>query len=61
MSEDDEFVEDVRAHAEELRRVLDDYSNRLRRMRRRNRQLELEIGEFEEELVRLRESLERRL
>ena len=49
-----EIVRQVRAKAHELEELLNDFSDRLRRMRQRNRQLEAEIASFEEDLDRLR-------
>jgi uncharacterized coiled-coil DUF342 family protein len=51
---DERVLREVRAKAEELHGLLDDFSDRLRRMRQRNRQVEHEIAEFEQELDRLR-------
>jgi uncharacterized protein Yka (UPF0111/DUF47 family) len=50
----DEVVSEVRAKARELESLLDDFSDRLRRMRQRNRQLTEEIASFEDDLDRLR-------
>ncbi len=47
-------VREVRDKAQELESLLDDFSDRLRRMRQRNRQVEEEIASFEGELERLR-------
>lgn len=52
------FVSDVKEKADELGRLLDDFSQRLRRMRRRNREVEQEIASFEQDLERLRAWLE---
>lgn len=54
---DENVVAEVRAKTSELGRLLDDFSNRLRRMRERNRQLEEEIASFEQDLERLRSRL----
>ena len=54
MSADEELLEEVRAKSAELEKVLDEYGDRLRRMRQRNRALEQEIGDFEQALERLR-------
>jgi len=48
------LVSEVQEKTKELGRLLDEFSERLRRMRARNRQLEQEIGSFEEDLDRLR-------
>ena len=58
--DDETLVGDVRDKARELTRLLDTYSERLRRMRQRNRELEEEIASFERELERLRGWLEER-
>ena len=47
-------VREVREKTQELASLLDDFSDRLRRMRQRNREVELEIASFESELDRLR-------
>lgn len=55
MTEADEtLVAEVKEKTKELERLLEDFSNRLRRMRERNRQVEEEIASFEEDLDRLR-------
>jgi uncharacterized protein Yka (UPF0111/DUF47 family) len=48
------LVSEVKEKTKELGNLLDEFSERLRRMRRRNRQLEQEIASFEEDLDRLR-------
>jgi len=53
-SGDHRVVQEVREKARELESLLDDFSDRLRRMRQRNRQLQEEIAGFESELDRLR-------
>ena len=53
-NENQRVVREVRAKADKLESLLGDFSDRLRRMRQRNRQLEDEIASFEGELVRLR-------
>lgn len=50
-------VREVREKAKELESLLDDFSDRLRRMRQRNRQVEEEIASFEGELDRLRKEI----
>lgn len=45
---------EVREKAVQLESLLDDFSDRLRRMRQRNRQVEEEITSFEADLDRLR-------
>lgn len=47
-------VREVREKTQELASLLDDFSDRLRRMRQRNREVEQEISSFESELERLR-------
>lgn len=51
---DAQFVNELREKTRELESLLDQYSERLRRMRQRNRELEEEIGAFENDLDRLR-------
>ena len=51
---DGQFVDELRDKAAELERLLDDFSQRLRRMRTRNRQLQEEIASFEDDLDGLR-------
>jgi uncharacterized protein Yka (UPF0111/DUF47 family) len=53
-ADDDSLVVQVREKTKELEKLLDEFSDRLRRMRQRNRQLEGEIVSFEEDLDRLR-------
>lgn len=53
-SANQQVVREVREKARELESLLDDFSDRLRRMRQRNRQLQEEIAGFESELDRLR-------
>lgn len=48
------LVGEVKEKARELETLLDEFSERLRRMRQRNRQVEQEIVSFEEDLDRLR-------
>jgi septal ring factor EnvC (AmiA/AmiB activator) len=54
MAEQDEFVAEMKQKARELERLLDDFGDRLRRMRQRNRQVEEEISSFESDLDQLR-------
>ena len=54
---DEKLVAEVREKTNELERLLDDFSSRLRRMRERNRQVEEEIASFEQDLERLRDWL----
>lgn len=51
---DPQFVDELREKAVELERMLDDFSQRLRRMRTRNRQVQEEISSFEDDLEGLR-------
>ena len=55
--ERESIVREVREKARELESMLDDFSDRLRRMRQRNRQLTEEIASFEGELERLRDAV----
>ena len=48
------LVGEVKEKAHELTQLLDDFGERLRRMRRRNRQVEEDIASFEHDLDRLR-------
>jgi uncharacterized protein Yka (UPF0111/DUF47 family) len=52
--DDSDLVEQVREKAEELERLLDTFSGRLRRMREQNKQVQGEIDSFEGDLDRLR-------
>lgn len=54
---DDGLVAEVREKTQELARLLEDFSARLRRMRERNRQVEEEISSFEHDLEGLRDWL----
>ena len=54
MPDEQQIVREVREKAQELESLLDDFGDRLRRMRQRNRQVEEEIASFEGELDRLR-------
>jgi chromosome segregation ATPase len=58
---DTTLVSEVREKTKELGRLLDAYSERLRRMRQRNRELEDEITSFEADLERLRLWLSERI
>ena len=53
-SADEKLVAEVKEKTNELERLLDDFSSRLRRMRERNRQVEEELASFEQDLERLR-------
>jgi len=48
------LISEVKQKTKELEKLLDEFSERLRRMRQRNRQLEQEIVSFEKDLDRLR-------
>jgi uncharacterized protein Yka (UPF0111/DUF47 family) len=48
------LVDEVREKTRQLEKLLDEFGDRLRRMRQRNRELEQEIVSFEEDLDRLR-------
>jgi uncharacterized protein Yka (UPF0111/DUF47 family) len=54
----DELLLEVREKADELERLLDTFSQRLRRMREQNKQVMVEIEGFEDELDRLRRWLQ---
>jgi peptidoglycan hydrolase CwlO-like protein len=54
MSGDDRIVERVAVRVRELEAQLETFSERLRTMRRRNRELEDEIAAFEAEIDELR-------
>lgn len=51
------LVGEVKEKTRELEKLLDDFSERLRRMRQRNRQVEEDIASFESDLDRLRDWL----
>ena len=53
-NDDEALVGEVKEKTEELGKLLDEFSDRLRRMRQRNRQVEQEIVSFEQDLDRLR-------
>jgi peptidoglycan hydrolase CwlO-like protein len=57
---DEQIVDRVAVRVRELEQHLDSFSERLRSMRRRNRQLEKEIAVFEEDIGRLRSWLRER-
>ncbi len=57
-NESERLVEEVREKTKELARLLDDFGDRLRRMRQRNKQVEEDITAFENDLERLRDWLE---
>lgn len=52
-----QVVQEVHEKARELEALLGDFSDRLRRMRRRNKQLQEDITSFEDELDRLRKEV----
>jgi predicted RNase H-like nuclease (RuvC/YqgF family) len=54
---DSEIVDRVAVRIHELEKHLDAFGDRLRAMRRRNHELEEEIGAFEAEIDRLRDWL----
>ena len=56
---DEGIVDRVAVRVRELEQHLDNFSERLRAMRQRNRQLEQEIAVFEEDIDRLRDWLRR--
>jgi hypothetical protein len=49
-NDDEALVREVKEKTAKLGRLLDEFSDRLRRMRQRNRQVEQEIGSFEQDL-----------
>lgn len=51
---DEQLMSEVKDKANDLAKLLDDFSDRLRRMRQRNREVEQEIVSFENDLDRLR-------
>lgn len=57
MNADEGIVDRVAVRVRELEVQLESFSERLRAMRRRNRQLEEEIAAFEEEIDQLRDWL----
>jgi len=59
-NDDEALVREVKEKTAKLGRLLDEFSDRLRRMRQRNRQVEQEIGSFEQDLDRLRGWLAKR-
>jgi predicted nuclease with TOPRIM domain len=59
-AEGGQIVGEVREKAAELESLLEEFSDRLRRMRQRNRQIEDEIRSFESDLERLRRWLSER-
>jgi uncharacterized coiled-coil DUF342 family protein len=60
VSDDAALVREVKEKTQELEKLLDEFSNRLRRMRQRNREVEEEIVSFEKDLDRLRRWLNER-
>jgi uncharacterized protein Yka (UPF0111/DUF47 family) len=60
VSDDAALVREVKEKTQELEKLLDEFSNRLRRMRQRNREVEQEIVSFEKDLDRLRRWLNAR-
>jgi len=56
---DEQIVEHGAVRVRELETHLEAFSERLRNMRRRNRELEQEIATFEEDIDRLRDWLRR--
>lgn len=60
-SDDPAYIQSVKARTEELEKVLAEFSDRLRRMRERNRQTQQEIESFQNELDELHDWLVERL
>lgn len=58
---DPEYIASVKERTEELDKVLEDFSDRIRRMRERNRQTQREIESFQGELDKLQDWLTERL
>ena len=58
---DPAYIASVKERTEELEKVLNEFSDRLRRMRERNRQTQREIESFQSELDALRDWLVERL
>jgi phage shock protein A len=57
-NEDDAtYIQSVKDRTQELDKVLDEFSERLRRMRQRNRQTQQEIESFQTELDELQDWL----
>lgn len=59
--DDPAYIAGVKERTEELEKVLDELSNRLRRMRERNRRAQQEIESFQHELDQLHDWLLERL
>jgi phage shock protein A len=59
--DDPAYIASVKERTEELEKVLSEFSDRLRRMRERNRQTQREIESFQSELDALRDWLVERL
>jgi prefoldin subunit 5 len=55
--DDPAYIASVKERTEELDRVLSEFSERLRRMRQRNRQAQKEIEAFQQELDQLHDWL----
>jgi peptidoglycan hydrolase CwlO-like protein len=60
-SDDPAYIAGVKARTEELEKVLDQFSGRLRQMRERNRRTQQEIEAFQKELDELHDWLVERL
>jgi peptidoglycan hydrolase CwlO-like protein len=60
-SDDPAYIASVKARTEELDKVLREFSDRMRRMRERNRQTQQEIELFQRELDELHDWLVERL
>jgi chromosome segregation ATPase len=59
--DDPAYIADVKERTEELEKVLNEFSTRLRRMRERNRKAQQEIESFQGELDELHDWLVERL
>jgi phage shock protein A len=60
-SDDPAYIASVKQRTEELERVLNEFSGRLRQMRERNRRTQQEIESFQKELDELHDWLLERL
>ncbi len=61
LQDDPAYIEDIRLRAEELERVLHDFTDRLRLMRDRNRATQSAIEAFQADLDELHDWLTERL
>lgn len=61
VQDDSSYIQSVKARTEELDKVLAEFSDRLRRMRERNRKAQQEIESFQDELDELHDWLTQHL